>query len=311
MRPPRARDERGFALVLVLLVLALVAVVAAEFSFSMRLEAAAVQAYKDGITAGHLAETAVEQAIREIVADSAWVGLDDRGLLTFYTQDRLPLAHLPRERAEFTGGRYSYRITDEEGRISLNTAPPERLDRLLLALGVDKQGRDTIVDSLQDWRDANEAHRLNGAESEDTYLKLAVPYRARNADLESISELLQVKGVTRALFQGGPDRPALADQVTVKTEGRVNVNTAGPLVLRALGLSDAEISQIVQARRGVPFTTVPGQFGGRGLAASTRTFRIDAEGIVDGRVGARLTAIVVKVAGAPPAVRVVEGSGLR
>ena len=311
MRPGRARDERGFALVVVLLVLALVSVVAAEFSFSMRLEAAAVQAYKSGITAGHLAETAVAQAIREIVGDSAWVGLDERGLLTFYTQAGVPLPHLPREQVEFTGGRYSYRISDEEGRINLNTAPPERVDRLLLTLGVDKGARDTIVDSLQDWRDANEAYRLNGAESEDTYLRLAVPYRSRNADLESVTELLQVKGVTRALFQGAADRPALVDQVTVKTEGRVNINTAGPVVLQALGLSDAEISQIVGTRRGAPFSTVPGQFAGRGLAASTRTFRIDAEGIVDGRVGARLTAIVVKVAGAPPAVRVVEWSGFR
>ena len=59
------RDERGFALLIVLLVLALVAVVGAEFAYSMRLEASAVRAYKNGIIGSHLAETALEQAIRE------------------------------------------------------------------------------------------------------------------------------------------------------------------------------------------------------------------------------------------------------
>ena len=311
MTTSRPWNDRGFALVVVLLVLALVGVVAAEFSFSVRLEAAAVRSYKNSVTAGHLAETAVEQAIREIVADSAYVGLDDRGILTFYTRERLPLAHLPRDQVEFIGGRYSYRITDEEGRINLNTSPPDRLDRLLLASGIEKRVRDTIVDSLQDWRDPNEEHRLNGAESEDTYLKAAVPFRARNADLASVAELLQIKGVTRELYEGAKDRPALSDQVTVLTQGQININTANPVVLRALGLSDAEISQIVQSRRGAPFTTVPGQFGGRGLSASTRTFRIDAEGFVDGRVAARLTAIVAKAPGTPSTIAIIEWSGLR
>ena len=58
------RDEGGFALVAVLLVLAILGIVAAEFAFSMRLEASAVRAYKDGVTGVHLAEAAIEQAIR-------------------------------------------------------------------------------------------------------------------------------------------------------------------------------------------------------------------------------------------------------
>ena len=51
----RKHDERGFALLVVLLVLALIAVVGAEFSYSMRLEASAVRAYKNGIIGNHLA----------------------------------------------------------------------------------------------------------------------------------------------------------------------------------------------------------------------------------------------------------------
>jgi general secretion pathway protein K len=305
--------ERGFALLLILLVLALVAVVSAEFAYSMRLEAAAVRAYKNGLIGSHLAEAALEQAIREIVADAPLVVEADDGLLTFYTRDRRALPRLKREKAELGGGRYTYRITDEEARLNLNASPPDRIDRLLLSLDLDKSVRDTIGDSIQDWRDANEEHRLNGAESEDYYLKLPVPYRAHNANLESVTELLQIKGITPALYNGTKDRPGLADLVTVRSAGQVNMNTAPPNVLEALGLSAPEISQIVQGRRtSGPFQQVPSQFGGRNLSAATRTFRIEAEGIMDDRVVARLIAIVQRRTDAdPPSVIVLEWWRLR
>ena len=124
---------------MVLLVLALIAVVGAEFSYSMRLEASAVRAYKNGIIGNHLAETALEQAIREIVADAPLVAEDDDGLLTFYTVDRRALPRLRRAKAELLGGQYSYRITDEEALLNINTSAPDRIDRLLATLG-DRQG---------------------------------------------------------------------------------------------------------------------------------------------------------------------------
>jgi general secretion pathway protein K len=308
------RTERGVALIVVLLVMALVGVVGAEFAYSMRLEASAVRAYKDQILASHLAEAAVAQALREVVSDSAYVTPDEHGLLAFYTREGLRLPQLPREKVDFGGGQYSYRLTDEEARINLNTSPPERIDRLLnFCLGLDKSVRDVVGDSLLDWRDANEEHRLNGAESEDFYLKLPLPYRSHNANLESVTELLQIHGVleTPAIFYGTEERPGLRDVVTVKTPGQVNINTATPCAMQALGLSDAEISEIIQSRSLAPYTT-PGRFGGRGFRATTQTFRIEAQGIVDGRVAARVSAIVQKrTQGTPPTVPILEWSAPR
>ena len=304
-------DRRGFALVAVLLVLAIVGVIGAEFAYSMRLEASSVRAYKETLTAGHLAEAAVEQAVREIAGDVAFAITDADGSLTFYSRDRTALKRLPRSNVPLGVGQFSYRITDEEGRLNLNAAPPDRFDRLLQALGIDKIERDIINDSLQDWRDANDEHRLNGAESED-YLKLPVPYRAKNANLDSITELLQVKGVTPAIYHGTAERRGLAAFVTAKSPGQVNLNTAPCEVLKALALGEVECTAVEQARREGPYTTVPGQFGGRGLATTTRTFRIEAEGIVEGQVRARLTAIVQRRADAAnDRVVVLEWSGIR
>jgi len=285
-------EERGFALVAVLLVLALVGTLGAEFAFSMRLEASAARAYKESVTATHLAEAGLAQAMREIAADSAWVTLAEDGDLTFYTRYRIALPRLQRVRAPFGPGRFSYRLSDEEGRLNLNT-PPERMDRLLQALGLDKSARDVIVDSLQDWRDPNEEHRLNGAESEDYYLKLPVPYRSRNANLESVAELLQIRGVAPRLFYGDEGTLGLIDLVTVKTPGRVNINTASPAVLRAMGLADAEISEVLQNRQNGLYTDV-GRFSGHDLVATTQTFRVEAEGLIDDEPRARLTAVVRK-----------------
>jgi general secretion pathway protein K len=284
--------ERGFAMIAVLLVLALIGLLGAEFAYSMRLEARAARNYKDTLMAGYLAEAAVQNAVREIAGQAAYVTEAEDGALTFYTRDRLPLKRLAREEVPLGDGKYSYRITDEMARLDINNTPPARLDRLLQLMDIEKPQRDTIVDSIQDWRDENGEHRLSGAESDDYYLQLPVPYRARDGNLESINELLQIKGITPELFRGTAERPALADVVTVFGRGNVNINTASKLVLSTLGLSDAEIIEIQATRREIPYFTVPPRFTNRGLVAESRIYRIEAVGLLDGKPHARLTAIV-------------------
>jgi general secretion pathway protein K len=308
------RNDRGFALLAVMLVLALLGVVVTEFAVSMRLEASMVRSYRDGVVATHLAEAAVQQAIREILGPGDVQAPDRDGTLVFFralagSAFPVRLPKLPRERVALGAGEFSYRITDEESRINLNTAAPDRVDRLLTGIGVDKQARDIINDSLQDWKDADDLHRINGAESEDYYLKLPVPYRARNSALQDTAELLQIRGVTREIYRGADGQPGLADVVTVVARDTVNMNTAPEPVLKALGLSGAEVSDITQTRAGQPYTAVPARFTGRGLAVGTASFRIEAEGLVAGKTRARIVAIVQRRAGAPtgaaaPAFRV-------
>jgi hypothetical protein len=97
---------------------------------------------------------------------------------------------------------------------------------------------------------------------------------------------------------------------TVKGPGQINVNTARREVLRALGLSDAEISEIDQFRRVAPYTAATMRFG-RGLAVTSQTFRIEAQGLIDGQVRARVTAIVAKrTDGGGEGLTVLEWSGV-
>jgi general secretion pathway protein K len=290
------RRERGFVLLAVFLTLTLLAVVVTELAFSSRLEASLVRFYRDGVLARHLAEAAVQQAIREIATPSQVAALDGTGQLVFYrslpgqtTPTRLPA--LPRVRVALGGGEFSYRLADESARLGLNSGGADRLARLLDALGADATQRDIIVDSLQDWRDADELHRLHGAES-DFYLARPVPYRARNGNIQDAAELLQIRGVTPELYAGAGERPGLGELVTAAAVSTVNLNTASPLVLKAIGLSDAEIADVVQTRVRAPYPSVPGRFAGRGLAVGSSVFRIEAEGWVAGMVRSRVVAVV-------------------
>jgi general secretion pathway protein K len=298
------KDQRGFALLAVMLVLALLGVVVTEFVFSMRLEASMVRSYKDSVLGGYLAEGAVQQAMRELLspADIHW--LDETGNMAFYQTpaggtQAVRLPSMPRVRVPLGAGEFTYLITDEEARINVNTAPADRIDRLLRALGIEKRDRDIINDSLLDWKDSDSLSRPNGAESEDYYLRLPVPYRARNTQIQDVRELLQVRGITPEVYWGAPGKPGLVDFVTVAGRDTVNINTSPVPVLKALGLSDAEISSIVQTRAREPFPTVPGRFAGRGFTVGTSTFRIEADGLTAGRPKTRIVAIVQRRAAVP------------
>jgi general secretion pathway protein K len=296
------RRERGFVLISVMLALTLLGLVVTEFVFSMRLEASMARSYRDQVLAEHLADAAVQQAVREILGQAQIVAPDETGQLVFYralpgqtSPRRLPTmsrTHVPLGRGEF-----SYRVTDEAARLGINSVPPARMDRLLAALGLPRSERDIINDSIQDWRDRDELRRLNGAESEDTYLKLPVPYRSRNGNLQDVAELRQIRGVTPELYVGTRERPGLRDLLTAIPLGGVNLNTAAAPVLTAFGLADAEVSEVLGARRRTPYLTLPARFAGRGLVVETATFRIEAEGAIPGSATSRLVAVIQR--GAP------------
>jgi general secretion pathway protein K len=288
--------ERGVALIVVMLVLALLALVVTEFAHSARLEASMVRAYRDTVLARHLAEAGVQQGIREILSQSQIGAIDESGQLVFYrvlpgqtTPTRVP--PLPRVRVPLGAGEFSYRITDEASRLNLNAGDPARLDRLLDALEIDRSQREIISDSVQGWRDGNELHRVHGAES-DYYLKLPVPYRARNANIQDESELLQIRGVTPELYFGTGGRPGLGSLVTAVAVNAASLNAAPPPVLKAVGLSDAEIEEVVRTRARTPYPTVPGRFAGRGLTTGSAIFRIEAEGLVGGVGRGQVVAVV-------------------
>jgi general secretion pathway protein K len=278
-------------LIVVLLLLTLLLTIVGEFAQAMRLEAVTATNFRHALGETWLAEAAYQRALAEILPDALTHELDPTGALGFRRLQLGPL-RIPERLDILVGpGRLSYRLTDETGRLNLNRASRAVLDRLLLEVGVEKQTRDVIVDSIQDWRDPNEEHRLNGAES-DYYMALPVPYRSKNADFDSVDELLQVQGVTREILYGHGETPGLAEHLTVWGTGAVNVNTASPLMLRAMGFAVPEVETLVGRRPYADLAQLPPGLRRGSQRTSSDTFRIEAWAGGAEPAGRVLTAVV-------------------
>ncbi|GEM_PF-659480 len=269
--------ERGLALVVVLWILAFLSVVFTAFTFSMRTELAAAGNFKQEAEAYYLAEAGVYRAAAEIINADRDVPPDSKSYDTLDEHWRTnPAAY---ENVAFGGGQYWVAVRDEESKIPLNGQISPQYDAMLRRLfsssGVtDEKLLSTIVDSIQDWRDADTLHRLSGAE-DDYYLSRPTPYRAKNGDFETIDELLLIKGMTPEILYGNianlqrraeletrlpwerelqsGESLGVARYLSLYSSGKVNINTASPEVLMALGLTAAEVKAVLDRRTQLPF----------------------------------------------------------
>jgi len=264
-RAGRLGEQGGFALVIVMWLFTVLFVLGAEFAGAMRQDATATKNFADETQSYYLATAAANLTFyrafldrdrgtrTELVAQgqAGQPGLDEEG-------DQGPLVHRDGQwhEVELWGAPVMVRVTDEGGKIPINfpaSAYDTKLQPLLVQvlgnMGVEVDTASAIADAVVDWQDSDDEHRVNGAES-DYYLDLPKPYIAKNARLDSIEELLLVKGVTPELFYGGSEEypVGLRDIFTVfNNTSEVNLRFATPEVKRALfGLDDEELAQIEQ-----------------------------------------------------------------
>jgi type II secretory pathway component PulK len=259
----------------VLLLLVLLVTIVGEFTQAMRLEAVTARNYRDAVAETWLAQAGYERAVAEILPEALAHELDLSGAFVFRRVQAVTPTAPDRLDVLVDPGRLSYRVTDENSRLNLNRASRDQLDRLLQDLAIEKDTRDVIIASIQDWRDSNEEHRLNGAES-DYYQGLPTPYRSKNADFDTVDELLQVRGITREILYGRPDSPGLIEYLTVWGAEGVNVNTASPVVLRALGFAPAEVDLLIGRRPYTDLGALPPALRRGPQRIRSDTFRIEA-----------------------------------
>lgn len=205
-RRGRAPRERGVILVVVLLVLVAAVALTLALGRETRVEVAVARARADEVLLRALADSALERARAELRADA--VAGDT--LLDAWRDDQNAFAGaaLGEEGGEGAGrvwfllpeedpgdGReVRYGLRDEASRLDVNVAEREQL---LLLPGITEEAADAIID----WRDEDDEVTGQGGESA-YYLALDPPYRAKNGPLESLDELLRVKGVDPIMLYG-------------------------------------------------------------------------------------------------------------
>ena len=266
-RIPKSAFEnpRGVALIMVLWVIAILSVIALEFSFAMRTEVNITQHYKGEAQLYAYAEGGIQRAIAELVykhdpkiqqmrqtRKTEEVPEDKKEWMTDGRDHLLP----------YDQGICEIRITGEAGKVNINTISEASLRKIIGQLGLEGETRDIVVDSILDWRDANDFIHLNGAENE-YYQSLKEPYHCKNGNFDSVEELLLVRGVTLDLFYGKKEAKkgetgetgtggqiGLRDIFSIYSAGElVDINSASVPVLKAvLGLPTEVARSIVAAR---------------------------------------------------------------
>ncbi len=228
----RNHDERGIALLLALLVLTLLVALILEFDAEARREYREAAAFRDNFKATTLARAAL-QASRAVLQQDAWKDRQTKQVFDAMTD----LWAIPIKNYAIGDGILNAQIVDEKSKLNLNElaamGPPTarqpkilRVKRLFELLQINPD----LVDAIVDWIDQDEVPEPSGAETV-YYQSLRPPYRAANAPLQTFDELRLVKGMTPEIVN------RLRNYATVypqEGDGRINLNTADPLVLQAL-----------------------------------------------------------------------------
>ncbi len=142
-------------------------------------------------------------------------------------------------------GAVRYGAVDEARKIDLNKVKSP----LILAgifefgAGVTKSQAQEIAASILDWRDEDDVLNAGGAETR-YYRSFSPPYEPKNADLDTLEELLLIKGVTPEVFL------KVQPYVTVDGDAVFNINTAPAPVFLAYGFSAGLVEKILNFRRG-------------------------------------------------------------
>ena len=258
------RNGKGVALIMVLWILAVLSVIAFEFSYAMRTEVKIVDNDQEELQLYGLAAGGVQRAIAELVYKHDSRVQNKRRVLKS--------EELPPERKEWVTDGRNYRLTfdqgvcevkvmGEAGKININLVSELLLRKIITNLGIEGGARDIVVDSLLDWRDPDDFYRLHGAEN-DYYQSLPESYECKNGNLDSIEELLLVRGITPELFYGkkgsSPEegenensrRSGMKEIFSIYALGeQVDINSAPLEVLRfALGIPNETARGIIRTR---------------------------------------------------------------
>ncbi len=207
----------------VILILLLVTVLAAELTFAVRVGTLEGFNIRQRLVGRALAHGGINHAIFTLFDNP--LNIDD-----------IQVNYLGKKyEGNLDTGRFSFMLVNESGKIDLNGANRQLLTIFAEYLGMEDEDLAIFADSLDDWRDPDNLHRLNGAE-DDYYQDLEPPYRARNGKFIEVSELNLVRGAEKLA-----DMIKISDIFTVHNpKGKINFNSLSPAMLAFLTEDDPD-----------------------------------------------------------------------
>jgi len=243
------KNNEGFALILTILIISLIVTLTLQFNASMRSDLYAASNLRDSIKLGYIAKSGFNWALAILSVDALESDFDSIHDPWMYAK-----ALSSYSTSIFEEGRFEVEIMDHSGKIQINqlvdkdgkynNKQKDLLTRFLNSkqFGLEPQDVANIVDAIKDWMDGDNDTDF-GAENA-YYQTLEKPYSCKNAPLDSLEELLLIRGITKELFYGTEDKPGIRHYLSIHGDGKININTADPLVLASL--SDQMDEDMVQ-----------------------------------------------------------------
>ena len=236
LRAFKNSESSGIALILSLLIVTLLTVSILEFNYTTRVNIGFAAARYDRLRALYLARSGVNFAM-------ALIAEDDNGYDSLDEDWALKGAQVP-----VGCGVCRLDISDESSKLNLNwlrnkgSLGEETLGRLKCLLDDLGHGSE-CADLIADWIDEDPYTRKHGSEQD-----------VKNTSLDTVTELLMIKGLDPSVFRGDEDKPGLKDFVTIWSAG-ININTAGVEVLQCLSdkITEPVALDIIEYRQKNPF----------------------------------------------------------
>jgi len=242
----REHPDAGVALMVALVFVALLSVLVFGFFYDMEVAASTAYARGDDFLALLAARSAVAQALGLLADDLA--AAETSGMPNYDSALDTWAEGIPA--SDLNEAKLRASISDEYGKINLNALFIKQGDQLVRNEPLVQALRDFFAlrtagdqkdptDAILDWLDYDDmdAEEPEGAEN-NYYMGLPNPYPCKNGPMDSIEELLLIKGITPELYFGDPEQNQLplSEYLTVHGDwrGRVNVNTAREEVIAAI-----------------------------------------------------------------------------
>ena len=178
-----AGGQRGFALLIVLWMLVLIAFITAHVTAAGRTEIR---------IAGNLAANAAAQAAADGGVYQAIFNLADPRPERRWALDRAP------HDVDIGGSRVTLRLEDEDARVNPSYASVALLEALLRVVGSDPGSATSLANAIAEWAGSGSTRSAAAVLAE--YQAAGLDYGPPGAPLESLDELLRVRGMTPAVL---------------------------------------------------------------------------------------------------------------
>ncbi len=206
-------NSSGYVLVIVLIITTLLVSVAGEFIAVSQTNINYMRKMQNRLKAGFLAKSGIELGKYILYADDKGVSSEmltgkktDKSIDSYNDIWALEFPPVPLDDED---GSILLRITDENSKINLSVLSNEVfqeeytpyygiLQRFIINMGLPLE----LADIMTDWVDVDDSRNPYGAESSDYYLNLIPPYSSKNAEMDSIMELLMLKDITPEIYYG-------------------------------------------------------------------------------------------------------------